>query len=446
MSSDRSGIAQVSIAIPSAGGGGRFARNVLTLASGTALAQLATVLATPVLSRLYGPEAFGVLGVLLAVAAPLGAIAGLKYELAIVIENRLASALDALRLVFLSSLLWAALLLCLVIIGGDSLSIALGIPGQSGLLMLVPVLVFLGGATTGLSLWQTRQARWRRQSMSEINRNLGTILGQLTLSLVHNGGASLLIGRLFGEAAMLVYLMTGRASRLFVWRSKWRATMRYRAMTAWKRLRKTAHRHREIAIYQTPCALINSSLTHMPTLLLAAVASPAVAGFYWFTTRLLRMPTALVGNAIRRVFFKSAVSLRSHGTSEQPLFWRLTLLLLLIGAVPMVVLMLWGGPLFALIFGEAWREAGHLARWLGLWTWLELAAAPSRMLVVLCNLQRAFFRADVLVGSLGITALLVIAASGRIELAIGVYAGAMGLRCLYGIVVVAMRLRREARA
>ena len=43
--------------------GGGFVRSVLTLASGTAVAQLLLALAVPVLARLYTPAEYGVLAV-----------------------------------------------------------------------------------------------------------------------------------------------------------------------------------------------------------------------------------------------------------------------------------------------------------------------------------------------------------------------------------------------
>jgi O-antigen/teichoic acid export membrane protein len=85
--------------LPGAADDRRFARHVLTIACGTLAAQLVTLTAAPVLARLYAPEAFGVFGALIGLGAVLGAVAGLKYELAIVLERSEADALDALRLV-----------------------------------------------------------------------------------------------------------------------------------------------------------------------------------------------------------------------------------------------------------------------------------------------------------------------------------------------------------
>ena len=47
----------------------RFARNVAVVASGTAAAQAITMAFAPLITRIYGPEAFGLLGTFMAVVA-----------------------------------------------------------------------------------------------------------------------------------------------------------------------------------------------------------------------------------------------------------------------------------------------------------------------------------------------------------------------------------------
>jgi O-antigen/teichoic acid export membrane protein len=60
-----------------------FGRNVLTLMTGTTIAQSIPVAITPILTRLYTPEDFGLLAVFVALTAILGSIANGRYELAI---------------------------------------------------------------------------------------------------------------------------------------------------------------------------------------------------------------------------------------------------------------------------------------------------------------------------------------------------------------------------
>ena len=62
------------------------------------------------------------------------------------------------------------------------------------------------------------------------------------------------------------------------------------------------------------------------------------------------------------------------------------------------------------------------------------------MLVSVHALQREFFRADVVFGAGALLSLVIAAANGRAELAIGLYAGFMSLRSLYGIQLVMRRI------
>jgi O-antigen/teichoic acid export membrane protein len=52
-----------------------FATDVLKLASGTTLTQIIVVLASPLLTRLYGPEAFGFLALFTSITSIIGVIA-----------------------------------------------------------------------------------------------------------------------------------------------------------------------------------------------------------------------------------------------------------------------------------------------------------------------------------------------------------------------------------
>jgi O-antigen/teichoic acid export membrane protein len=65
-----------------------FADNVLTLAGGTTLAVAVTILASPITSRLFWPEAFGLAALFRSASMMLGAIACLRYEMAIVLPKK----------------------------------------------------------------------------------------------------------------------------------------------------------------------------------------------------------------------------------------------------------------------------------------------------------------------------------------------------------------------
>src|SRR3972149_7615232 len=65
-----------------------FKLDVISLASGTIVGQVLTILASPFLARLFDPEAFGIFALITAIAAVLAAVSTLQYDQAIVLPEK----------------------------------------------------------------------------------------------------------------------------------------------------------------------------------------------------------------------------------------------------------------------------------------------------------------------------------------------------------------------
>ena len=76
----------------------RFVRNVLTVASGTAVAQAIAMALSPVITRLYGPEAFGQLGVFTSTVSLFAPAEALTLPIAIVLPERDGEAKQLVKL------------------------------------------------------------------------------------------------------------------------------------------------------------------------------------------------------------------------------------------------------------------------------------------------------------------------------------------------------------
>jgi O-antigen/teichoic acid export membrane protein len=86
-----------------------FARNVLTLMTGTTIAQAIPIAISPILTRIYTPEDFGMFALFIAIATIFGSIANGRYELAIMLPQKDEDAINivVLRIIifFLSVIL-----------------------------------------------------------------------------------------------------------------------------------------------------------------------------------------------------------------------------------------------------------------------------------------------------------------------------------------------------
>ena len=64
-----------------------FSKNVLTLMTGTTIAQAIPIAISPILTRIYSPEDFGVFVLYTAIVSLVTAISTGKYELAIMLPS-----------------------------------------------------------------------------------------------------------------------------------------------------------------------------------------------------------------------------------------------------------------------------------------------------------------------------------------------------------------------
>lgn len=65
----------------------KFAHSVVVVVTGAAGAQATNMAFAPIITGLYGPDAFGVLGAFMAILAALASLAALSYPIAIVLPK-----------------------------------------------------------------------------------------------------------------------------------------------------------------------------------------------------------------------------------------------------------------------------------------------------------------------------------------------------------------------
>ena len=143
-----------------------FMGDVLKLVSGTTAAQVLSVLVTPLLSRLYGPDAFGTLALFMSVTSILGVIACMRYELAIMLPDNDADAVNVLGVSLGFAGLISLLTVPIVIWGREPLLRLLGEPDLAPYLWLIPVMVLVSGISLALNYWNSRTRLYGRLSVA----------------------------------------------------------------------------------------------------------------------------------------------------------------------------------------------------------------------------------------------------------------------------------------
>ena len=338
----------------------RFARSVLTLAGGGLAAQAVVFLARPVLTRLYSPEAFGVLGLFVALAAVISTLATLRYEDAVVLPE---SESDAKRLVALT---WgSALAVCglaaLALLPRQPIATIQGAPDLAPLLPLVPLVALLYAYGNGAQSWLSREHAFRLIALGIAMQSLATVGVQLAAR--EAGGAGLVLGSAAGAIAFALVLVVPVLSR---------GVLRNLDPTG---LARVAQRYRRFPRLGLPASALGQIGARVPPLALGATFGTATVGYFGLAAMAVLVPLAFVADAVGHVFgVHAAEAHREHTLAEltEATYRRL----LAFVAYPVLAVAFTGPALFGLVFGDEWTVAGEYARLLAPWLGLAVLVPP----------------------------------------------------------------------
>ncbi len=261
---------------------GTFAANVATLGAGSFVGQIATILASPILSRLFLPEAFGELQYLLSLGLILGAISTLRYEMAIPLASHRS---DAKQLLVLSSglaVILALIVSIILLVSPDSLTHFRGSLTTPVLIYFLPLLLLMEAHNSIFSYWFTRTKNYKIPSLAKTLFGGGTALGQLGLAVSgFISGLGLILGYLLGQGASLVSFLIA----FFRERPE-----QHEERVSFSGILRQARLHIKFPLFSSWNVVLNTVARNMPPLLLVSYFGMAEAGFYAIGIRLLNMP------------------------------------------------------------------------------------------------------------------------------------------------------------
>lgn len=355
-----------------------FADDVLKLVTGTTFAQLLAILAAPVLTRLYAPDAFGILALFTSITDILGVIACMRYELSIMLPEKDEEAANLLGASMAFVILVSLLTVPLVWWGKDPVIRWLNAPGLAPYLWLVPVMVFIHGVFLALNYWNSRTKHFGRLSIARVTSSLTTVMGKLGVGFMGYATAGTMIGATVAGQAVATSVLGGQ-----IWRDD--RKMFFKSIR-WKEMRKGIVRHKKFPLLSSWSAFMNTTSSHLPPLMLAMFFSPVVVGFFALGHRLLSMPMSFIGSAIAQVFYQRASAAKYDGTYDSIVRNAFTKLLTL-GLFPILLVMIAGKDLFSFFFGSQWSEAGVYAQILAPWIMFQFISSPISTLFSVLEMQ-----------------------------------------------------------
>jgi O-antigen/teichoic acid export membrane protein len=380
-----------------------FIRNVATIAGGTAIAQIITVLLSPVITRIYGPESFGILGVFLSVTGIVTVISTLTYAQAIVLPKKDTEAIAIVKISLFVAVGIAILLLIILVLFGNSIGVYLNTDGDAWLFYFVPVFLLFDACSRVFTQWQLRKKRFKAQAKATVAQVAVTQPVIAGTGFMFPTAYSLVILTTLGKA-MLAALMARDAVKSTNFSEKFAI---HPNNTENLRLARIARKYNDFPLFRSPQTLIFSLSQNLPILLLTNFFGVAAAGFYALGRKVLDMPSILFRQSVGNVFYPHIAQAANENRDIRQIVIKATVGLALVGIVP-YGLVIYAGPwLFSVIFGNEWSVAGEYGRWISVMLFFGFISAPSIRTIPVLRLQHLFLIYEIAATILRISGLLV---------------------------------------
>lgn len=352
-----------------------FIRHVLTLMSGTAVAQILPMVTTPIITRLFTATEYGSWAVVMSVASAVIPIAALRYDLAILlVEDRRR----ATQLVWLCSWINAAVAITTTLV---MIALAPWVAdrynldrGASVWLYFVGLIVWAFGQMAIFTFWLTRNQRFSLISRNKIYQSVTVAGAQVGLGLGKVGVFGLVAGTLLGQLSAL--------------RNLWRhGGIPERVSLTKDDAKSLLKEFRKMPLLNGPNAIVDSIRLQGINLLIGLVASTAVLGQFTAAWALVQAPAALVSSALSQVFFQ-----RLSVTPPGQMFAMVRKSLLVtmgIAIVPFLLIYFLAPPLLPLLLGggDKWVTASLFASALTPWLYMNFSTSPISNLFVVAQRQ-----------------------------------------------------------
>ena len=351
-----------------------MAKHAALLTVGTAAAQGCSLLAAPLLTRIYQAEAIGQFALFTSFLSVAAVGVSMKYELGIVSAETEA---EAARLTYSSvlltvptSLLGAGILFVAVhysVLGYGTLPLL-------SVFLMAPTLALVG-VFTALRYWVIRQRKFAIVAKTTIWQHASRAVAQVVIGALSAGPGALMLGELIGRSA-------GVSNLAEEWRSKKsEPTVAFRI----RDLMQTMNAHRKLVVYSLPSTFIDTLVANLPVPLLVKLYGVEAGGYFALVQRVLAVPLGLVAASVADTFHSNlAHCSRETPTEMARLFRRTSLWLFLIGLLPTALLATLGSSIFRIAFGNQWTPAGGLAALSTPWFLTQFVVSPlSRLVFVL---------------------------------------------------------------
>ena len=349
-----------------------FTKNVAALITGTTIAQLISILLTPIIARLYTPEEFGFYGFYLSLVGVLTVIASGRYHLALFIVKHRSKAVYILKSTILVTFFMA------IVISLMLLLFRFFYGYFSPWFYILGVIVLNAALIEVFSIYANTKGQYKLMSANMIIRSIVANLIFILLGFLQYGRVGLMLGIILGQFSQLFHFYMYIKSDIQI------NKLNYKVFKA------TLFTYKNFLIHSTSSALLNNLSIQLPTFFLKKYYNTASVGQYFQSYKLLTLPNSFIAKSFGSVFAQKVADSLKQKLPIDKMVISLYQKLIFVSVIPFSLLAIYGDKIMVFVLGEQWQLAGSFAQIISPWIYINFIVLPFTYLFEIYQKQKHF--------------------------------------------------------
>ncbi len=353
-----------------------YLKDILTSFTGTTISQIIPILMAPVLSRIYAPSDYGLLGIYMSITPILIVFVNLQYTQAILQTSTKKEEDNIVAICYLLTFFYTFLIIAIILIL-YIFEISFFVNAKLGYwLYFIPLTVFLSGITTVQTKILNKHRHYKIISTSQIASTIATVFCSLAFGILFKSYEGLFIGFFIGQITLfvsqIIFLKEIRIQQKNI---------------DWSDIKNGMLKYKKFPLFSIPTEFLYGWTDQLPIYFFNAFYNTSVIGHYNYGKRMVSLPISFITGAVGNVFAQKAAE-QVNETGECRKLFINTFKMMALPILPFFVLLAFFSPIiFGFVFGKEWTTAGEYVQILIPMFYLKAIVSPLSYMYVIKNKQ-----------------------------------------------------------
>lgn len=384
------------------GPAGSIFRGMATIVFGSLIGRVIGIVVLPFLTRMYGPEGFGILAIFISIVTFLAPLVTLRYVQAIPLPKTDAMAMNVLALTTLITLGMSIVMTLCLWLGGDFVFDRLDMEAIAPWWWMIAIGV-VGSVTYDImTLWATRKRDYKIISKTSVLQAVFGALTKVAFALVSPSPVGLMAGQVVNQSGGMIALARRFYGDL---------TSNFSKITR-KRMLVIARVYDGFPKYRLPSQFVLIFSQQAPILFVASFYGVTVAGQLAIAKMLVSFPVNLLSGSMTKAAYGEIAAISKDNPQQiKHILTTVVTKLFFISAFASLMMFFLAPIVLPLFLGSEWKDAGIFASYLALYVVATVIAIPMTAFIDVLKQQGEFLiwnltRAALIASLIGCTAYL----------------------------------------